>query len=66
MSYCRGEFKDFERAALSQGWGVSKTNGSHIRFRAPTGALVFASSTPSDRRAYYKCRSVLRKAGLSV
>jgi len=66
MSYCRGDFKDFERAALSQGWDVAKTGGSHIRFKAPTGRVIYMASTPSDRRAYYNSRSILRRAGLLV
>jgi len=51
--------------AEGQAWEVSKTKGSHVRFRSPSGVTVFGSSTPSDHRSIKNIRSKLRRAGLS-
>ena len=60
----RGEIADLMRVALAQGWSVKATRGNHIRWQAPTGAIVFSASTPSDVRAYRNMASDLRKRGL--
>lgn len=52
------------RAAEAQGWAVSRTRGGHLRWRAPSGALVFTASTPSDWRALANILSYLRRNGL--
>ncbi len=39
-----------------------KTGGNHWKINLPTGAVVIASNTPSDRRALAEIRSDLRRA----
>lgn len=60
------DFRDLAQLALAQGWEINKTNGGHLRWKAPAGALIFSASTPSDRRAVANLRSQLRRAGLTL
>lgn len=67
MSICRGDYKQFEEHAEARGWTVTKTKKNHIQFRAPTGAVVFIPSTPSDgKHGFQNARAQLRRAGLDV
>jgi predicted RNA binding protein YcfA (HicA-like mRNA interferase family) len=51
------------RRAVAQGWRASLTKGSHVRLiHTPTGAVVFCSGTPSDRRAAAQVVADLRRA----
>jgi hypothetical protein len=43
-------------------WHLNQTNGGHLRFTSPAGAIVFMSSTPSDHRQYLNTRARLRRA----
>jgi predicted RNA binding protein YcfA (HicA-like mRNA interferase family) len=54
------------QTALDSGWTVTKTKRSHIKLRAPSGAIVFASGTPSDVRAVHNLKAMLRRNGLDV
>jgi predicted RNA binding protein YcfA (HicA-like mRNA interferase family) len=61
---------DVERlvaAARQQGWRVERTRKGHWRFvpPEPTGAVVLAGGTPSDRRAARNLLAGLRRAGLA-
>jgi len=60
------EFRVLVDAAQAQGWTVGPTKSGHLKFQSPTGAVVFASSSPSDWRASRNLRTTLRRAGLSV
>ncbi|MGV8845799.1 MAG: hypothetical protein ACOH1Y_11495 [Propionicimonas sp.] len=60
----RGEMAVMMKAAARQGWVVTPTRGNHIKWLAPSGAIVFSASTPSDVRAYRNMASDLRKRGL--
>lgn len=60
----RKEFAELRRIAEAAGWTVTMTSGGHLRWAAPSGAIVFSSSSPSDWRAVHKHRSELRKKGL--
>lgn len=47
------------------GWEITMTKGHHLRWRSPTGALVFLSSTPrGGRHAIENSLSQLKKNGL--
>jgi hypothetical protein len=52
--------------ARREGWTVGTSGGGHIVFQSPTGEKVWASSTPSDRRAIQKTRSLLRQRGFQA
>lgn len=58
--------RDVAKAAREQGWTVEKTRNNHIKMQAPNGALVFASSTPSDVRAIHNLTALLRRHGLDI
>lgn len=60
------ELRPLVRAAIAAGWTVTKTGGGHLRFRSPTGALVFAPSTPSDHRSVKNTAAELRRHGLDL
>lgn len=55
--------RDMFAELRAQGWFLSITRGNHICARSPEGTLVFMSGTPSDRRAFAKQLSVLRRYG---
>lgn len=61
------ELRPFVKAAIDQGWSVEKTGGGHLRFKSPTGAVVFTPSTPGGgNRAIENTRAALRRAGLNL
>ena len=60
------DLRPLVEAALGAGWEVTKTGSGHLRFKSPTGALVFTGSTPSDHRAVENVRALLRNAGLAL
>lgn len=61
------EIKRWWRQAERDGWEVKYTAGSHIRFRAPDGAVVIVSATPSKgHRSLKNCRARLRRAGMAI
>jgi len=45
------------REAKSLGFEITFTRKSHWKLRAPSGALVIVSGTPSDRNSIHKARS---------
>jgi hypothetical protein len=53
--------RDLIDEAAALGYAAEPTAGSHIRFTHPSGALVHAASTPSDRRAWLNTRADLRR-----
>jgi len=60
----RRDMEELVRLARAQGWDVEKTGSGHWKFKAPTGQIVFAASTPSDWRAIKNAKSWLKRAGL--
>lgn len=46
---------------VARGWEVAKTSGGHLRWKHPSGSIVFTSSTPSDRRALKNIETHLRR-----
>ncbi|MBN9421874.1 MAG: hypothetical protein J0I91_05350 [Candidatus Accumulibacter sp.] len=48
--------------ALSEGWGVVRTPGGHLKFFKPGCASIYTSSTASDHRAGLNARAQLRRA----
>ena len=57
-------YRELARHALQQGWTISRTSGSHLRWRSPIGKVVFTGSTDSDWRSVKNARADLEKAGL--
>lgn len=55
--------RDLERLAKEMGWSVGMTRGTHLKLtkRGVRGS-VFASLTPSDKRAIRHVRANLRRA----
>lgn len=49
------------RVASRLGWRVEPTHGGHLRLKHPSGALVFAGSTPSDRRSLANALATMRR-----
>ena len=47
--------------ARRRGWRVDRTGGDHLRLRHPTGAMIFAASTPSCPRALRNLQADLRR-----
>jgi hypothetical protein len=58
------EFRGLADEARAAGWHIQPLGGGHLIWRAPTGAWVYSSSSPSDWRAPRKLRAALRRAGL--
>lgn len=59
------ELRPLVVAAIEQGWEVTTTGGNHLRFKSPTGALVFAPSTPhGGKRSIQNTTAELRRKGL--
>lgn len=51
------------REAKKQGFEVTKAGSGHLRFKAPNGALVFATGTRTDYRGHRNFLAALRRAG---
>lgn len=62
----KNDFRDMIKAAERAGWTVERRHGGHLKWKSPTGAVVFSASTPSDHRAIKNHMSLLRKAGLNL
>jgi hypothetical protein len=59
----RKELKILIDEAYKQGWEVTITNSNHLRWRTPSGGIVFTSYSPSDTRALYRIRKDLKLNG---
>lgn len=59
------DFRDIKREAERQGWVVEPTKNGHWKFFPPDPqmSIVFASGTPSDRRAIDSLIGDLRRSG---
>lgn len=61
------ELRHLVVAAIEQGWEVTKTNGGHLKFKAPGGGLVYTPSTPGQgKRGIENATAELRRAGLDL
>jgi hypothetical protein len=56
-----GDTRTLRRHAKTLGFVVSRTKRGHLKCRAPSGALVFVASTPSDHRALANALATLRR-----
>lgn len=57
------ELKPIIRQAERQGWIVTQTKASHLRWKSPGGRSVFSALTPSDWRATRNILRMLKEAG---
>ena len=60
------DWKKLAKVATDAGWNVTPTRGGHIKWQAPTGAVVFSASTPSDKRAMANHIGFLRRTDPSL
>lgn len=62
-----GKSREILAELVRQGWLVEPTNGDHLRCIPPhrDAPIVFASLTPSDRRATASWLADLRRSGFS-
>jgi hypothetical protein len=51
--------------AERQGFEVRISNGGHVRIRAPSGALIFDTTTRLDPRGFRNFRARMRRAGFA-
>jgi hypothetical protein len=60
------EYANIEKAARAQGWKVEHRWGRHIKLTPPdpTKRIVFAASTPSDRKSWRPFLTAMRASGL--
>jgi hypothetical protein len=60
------DLKEILAKLTRAGWEARVTGSGHWRLRAPSGALIFTASTPSDYRGLANLRARLRRAGAPV
>jgi predicted RNA binding protein YcfA (HicA-like mRNA interferase family) len=53
-------------SATKQGWVVSRTNGSHLKWKPPRGKFVISAYSPSDPRAIKNIRKELERQGFTA
>jgi hypothetical protein len=53
-------------AAEKQGWTVTYTGSGHYKFKSPSGAVVFTSSTPGRSRSLTNTKALLKRKGLDI
>ena len=51
------------KEAEKQGWTVSMTKGTHLKWSSATGKFFFSSLTPSDHRVLFAIKKDLRMNG---
>lgn len=51
------------KEAEQQGWTISMTKGTHLKWVSSTGNFFFSSLTPSDHRVVFKIKKDLRMNG---
>jgi hypothetical protein len=57
------DVNDLIKEAEKQGWEVTMTKNSHLKWVSPLGGLFYSSSTPSDWRVVMKITRDLRMNG---
>lgn len=62
------DIKDLQRLAVSQGWRVEQTKGSHLKFipADKSKPAVVMAGTSCSRVGFRNALSLLRKSGLIV
>jgi hypothetical protein len=59
--------RDAAKQAKRDNWEITRTGGHHLRWKSPSGAVVFLSATPrGGRHSIENSRALLRRAGLSI
>jgi hypothetical protein len=59
-------FRSAAAQVREQGWVIEATDGDHLRWISPDGAVVTSAKTPSDSRALPRHVSKLRQAGAVI
>lgn len=60
-------YRSLDAQLRSQGWDPAElTAGSHVCWRSPSGDVVVAAGSPSDRHARHRLVSALRAAGALI
>lgn len=57
------DVNDLIKEAEKQGWVVTTTKNSHLKWRSPVGGFFYSSSSPSDWRVVMKITQDLRMNG---
>lgn len=57
-------YRSLYRLACRAGWQVTIHGSGHLRWKAPSGAVITTASSPGDRRSVRNERARLRRAGL--
>ncbi len=60
------EVGELVKAALAARWTVVPTNNGHLKFTAPSGAIVISGRNKSDWRAIHNTKARLRREGLMI
>ncbi len=63
------ELMPLVKAARGQGWTVTRTNGSHLKFMPPKGSpwpMYHCAGTPSDHHALTNAKAFLRQCGVEI
>lgn len=62
----KNDFKRLIKDAEKAGWTVEQSRGGHLKWKAPTGKVIFSASTPSDHRAIKNHVSLMRREGYAA
>lgn len=60
------EIREIVRTALRAGWQVVHTKNCHLKFTAPSGAIVFVGANNQHWRNVHNCKARLRREGLPL
>lgn len=64
LERCDRRTRELVRLARRQGWQVSPTSNSHVRFKSPQGTVVIASAAKRTLdQHYYRTVSRLKREG---
>lgn len=55
------DLKQIREEAERNGWAVAPTSGGHLKWKAPSGKVMFTAATPSDCRAIKNIKAWIRK-----
>lgn len=57
------EVNQLVKQAKAQGWFITRTKTTHLKWMSPTGKFFFSSGTPSDSRAIKNLKRDLKVNG---
>jgi hypothetical protein len=66
MKAVRHDVRELLEKISEEGWAIKPTQGGHWKCTSPSGDIVFAPGTPSDRRSLLNARAKFRRCGASV